>query len=608
MKSYGVSLDQLIAVTQSSNSLIAAGALEGATGRFAVKVPALIEKPQDMLQVPIAATPGATVTLGDVAQVRPTFKDATSVTRVERPPGDDHRGVEAHRREPDRDRRQREEGRRDAQEDLAGRASGLLHAGQVEDHPADAGGSAELRHRPACCWSRSSSCSRSASAPRCSSASRFPPRSWRACSAFSSPGLTVNIVVLFSLILAVGMLVDDAIIVSEFAERRMAEGMPPREAYSLAAKRMAGPVIAATADARRGLLAALVLAGHRRRVHEVHADHADRDAVGVAGRRAVLHADARRAARPRRAGAARRPRQGPAVSTCGPCGSRCAIRASTLLLALVVLVAVQMSLWQIRPRRRVLPQGRAGLRPGHCPRPRQPLARREGPPRARRRGPRPQVRRACRPSTRAPASSRAQSNEISEDTIGVIQFEFAELAEAPARARDHGCDPREDRGHSRHPRRGDRAARAVRRPASRCRSSFRRSIPTSCPRPPRRSRRSSAQRPDVRDIDDGLPLPGIDWRLEVNKAEAAKYQANVSSVGTAVQLVTNGVKVTEYRPSDSDKAVDILVRFPRGPAQPRPDRRSARADAGRPRADRQLRRRASRRSASASSTASAASA
>jgi multidrug efflux pump len=46
-------------------------------------------------------------------------------------------------------------------------------------------------------------------------------------------GLTINIVVLFSLILAVGMLVDDAIIVSEFAERRMSEGMPPREAYSL---------------------------------------------------------------------------------------------------------------------------------------------------------------------------------------------------------------------------------------------------------------------------------------------------------------------------------------------------------------------------------------
>ena len=74
---------------------------------------------------------------------------------------------------------------------------------------------------------------------------------------------------LFSLILAVGMLVDDAIIVSEFAERRMSEGMPPREAYSLAAKRMAGPVIAATADPHRGVLAAAVLAGHRRRIHEI---------------------------------------------------------------------------------------------------------------------------------------------------------------------------------------------------------------------------------------------------------------------------------------------------------------------------------------------------
>ena len=82
MKSYGVSLDQLIAAVNASNSLIAAGALEGATGRFAVKVPGLIEKPQDVLKIPVAASAGAAVTLGDVAQVKPTFKDATSITRV----------------------------------------------------------------------------------------------------------------------------------------------------------------------------------------------------------------------------------------------------------------------------------------------------------------------------------------------------------------------------------------------------------------------------------------------------------------------------------------------------------------------------------------------
>ena len=82
MKSYGVSLDQFIVSFNTQNSLIAAGALEGSTGRFAVKVPGLIEKPQDVLKVPLAASSGAAVTLGDVAQVRPTFKDATSVTRV----------------------------------------------------------------------------------------------------------------------------------------------------------------------------------------------------------------------------------------------------------------------------------------------------------------------------------------------------------------------------------------------------------------------------------------------------------------------------------------------------------------------------------------------
>ena len=52
--------------------------------------------------------------------------------------------------------------------------------------------------------------------------------------------------VLFSLILAVGMLVDDAIIVVEYAERRMNEGMDKRDAFAEASHKMAGPVIAST--------------------------------------------------------------------------------------------------------------------------------------------------------------------------------------------------------------------------------------------------------------------------------------------------------------------------------------------------------------------------
>src|SRR5215207_5360269 len=82
LKAYNLPLDQLIVGFNASNSLIAAGALEGSTGRFAVKVPSLIERPQDVLKIPMAASNGAAVTVGDVVTIRPTFKDATSVTRV----------------------------------------------------------------------------------------------------------------------------------------------------------------------------------------------------------------------------------------------------------------------------------------------------------------------------------------------------------------------------------------------------------------------------------------------------------------------------------------------------------------------------------------------
>jgi len=57
-------------------------------------------------------------------------------------------------------------------------------------------------------------------------------------------------------------------------------------------------------------------------------------------------------------------------------------------------------------------------------------------------------------------------------------------------------------------------------------------------------------------------MPGIDWRLEIDKAEAARYGIGVGAVGSVVQLVTNGLKITDYRPPNTDKPVDIIVRVP----------------------------------------------
>ena len=66
----------------------------------------------------------------------------------------------------------------------------------------------------------------------------------------------------------------------------------------------------------------------------------------------------------------------------------------------------------------------------------------------------------------------------------------------------------------------------------------------------------------LRDIEDTRSLPGIEWELTVDRAQAALYDADVALVGVAVQLVTNGVKVGEYRPDTADDAVDIRVRYP----------------------------------------------
>ena len=60
-------------------------------------------------------------------------------------------------------------------------------------------------------------------------------------------GWSINIVVLFSLIMAVGMLVDGATIVVELADRNLAAGYSRKEAYIRAAQRMAAPVISSTA-------------------------------------------------------------------------------------------------------------------------------------------------------------------------------------------------------------------------------------------------------------------------------------------------------------------------------------------------------------------------
>jgi multidrug efflux pump len=563
INSYGISLDQLGQLTSSFNTLIAAGALEGQSGRFAVKVPSLFEKPQDILKVPVVASSGAAVTLSDVAQIRPTFKDATSVTRVNGRPA------------------------------MTIEVSKRTGANLIEVVDAVKAVVAELQKT----WPDSvqitftqdkSKIIRQMLADLQNSvltgvllvsvvilfalgfrASLFigiaiPASFLAGVLGLQLAGLTVNIVVLFSLILAVGMLVDDAIIVSEFAERRMSEGMTPRDAYALAAKRMSGPVIAATATrvaAFSPLLFWPGVVGQFMKYMPITLIATLSASLMVAlfftptlgallGRAAAVpHAE-------------RTGDRGPYMRTV-----RLALRhpGLTLGLAVLLLFAVQTAYGRfghgveffpsVEPDYgQVIVHARGNLSLDEKDRAVAEVEKRvlafDG---------------LKTVYSRIGEQPRGMG-ELTEDTVGVIQFEFADWrARRPAHAimdaiRDNTADISGILVEVTAPRAGPATGKPIQ-------------IQLSAPDPAALTPAAKTvaavlgKRSDIRDLDDGQPLPGIDWKIAVDNGEAAKYGAGVNTVGSAVQLVTNGLKATEYRPVDSDKAVDILVRFP-------PDRRS----------------------------------
>ena len=372
-------------------------------------------------------------------------------------------------------------------------------------------------------------------------------------------GLTVNIVVLFSLILAVGMLVDDAIIVSEFAERRMAEGMPAKEAYSLAAKRMSGPVIAATATrvaAFSPLLFWPGIVGEFMKYLPITLIATLSASLVVAlfftpTLGALL---GKAAAVPQHDPTADR---GPYMRTV-----RLALRnpGTTLALSVLLLIAVQVAYGRFGHGVEFFPKvepdfgqaivhGRGNLSLDEKDRAVRAVEERiltfEG------------VQTVYARTGEQPRGLA----EISEDTIGVIQFGFSDWKTRPKAheimdaIRDSTADIPGVLVEVTAPRAGPPTGKPVQVQISAL-------DPALIAPAAQKVAAMLREHPDIRDLDDGMPLPGIDWKIDVNKAEAAKYGAGVNTVGNAIQLVTNGTKITEYRPSDTDKQVDIIVRFP----------------------------------------------
>jgi multidrug efflux pump len=246
LSSYGLRPDMLIAGVAANNQLIAAGALEGAEGRYAIKVPSLIETVEDVANLPVITNGTATVRARDLAAIRATHKDPETITRLDGRPAiaiEVSKRVGANLVETV-----------DAVKKVTEDFQKTLPEGTIVSFSQDKSTTirqmlADLQNSVLTAVILVFIVILYALSGRASLliGLAIPASFLIGILGLQLAGLTVNIVVLFSLILAVGMLVDDAIIVTEYAERRMSEGMDKREAFALASHRMTGPVIAATA-------------------------------------------------------------------------------------------------------------------------------------------------------------------------------------------------------------------------------------------------------------------------------------------------------------------------------------------------------------------------
>jgi len=241
LESYNISQTQLVNSVLRNNRVVAAGTLDTGRGRFSVKVPGLFETARDVLSLPVKVDGDAVVTLADVTEIRRTFKDRFSYARigdrkvisievVKRSGFNLIEAVEATKKVVAEDRQQWPENvavtyafdqSEDLKEGLASLQNSVISAillvaiVVVAALGARAAGLVGVA---------------------------IPTSFLFGFLIMDMMGLSINQVILFGLILAVGLLVDGAIVVTEYADRKMAEGLDKRDAYSQAAKRMAWPI------------------------------------------------------------------------------------------------------------------------------------------------------------------------------------------------------------------------------------------------------------------------------------------------------------------------------------------------------------------------------
>ncbi|MEF8792125.1 efflux RND transporter permease subunit [Thiohalorhabdus sp.] len=564
METYNLSFERLYQVVQRNNQLVAAGAMDTGAGRLVVKVPGLLEDYREVMRLPVKSVGGTTVTFEDLARVRRTYEDPDSFARVNGQPA---LSLEVRKRTDANiletvtnvreviQRHQKDWPASVATDVMLDRSEDVRDLlGDLENNVVSAVilvmivvvGILGLRSGIL-------------------TGLAIPGAFLTGVLALWALGSDMNIVVLFSLVMVVGMLVDGAIVVVELADRNLGAGMAPGAAYRGAAQRMAWPVTTSVATTMAVFLPLLFW-------------------PGVAGEFMVflpmtvlvtLAASLLMAlvAIPVLGGALGR--GGASGVGLGPAGEGAVGRRYRSLLgkvvarpgwALVASVAFLAAAYggyaafgkgvtffaDIEPD---YVQVQVSARADRSIHEKDALVRRV------------EERVAAAPGlatvyARTLSSSEARRDpNLADDVIGVISVKLAEWGRRPE-ADAILADLRRRTGglpglqlEVREQQQGPSQGKPVQ-------IELRGDRPGSLVAAVEQVRSAMSDLGGFTDIGDSRPVPGVEWRLNVDREKAVQYGADVAMLGTAVQMVTRGYRVGSFRPDDTDEEVPIRVRFP----------------------------------------------
>ncbi len=242
---YEINFDAITQILYRNNFLIQAGALSTDTGNFSIKVSGMLNSVDDIKNIPIKVNGNNILKMQDIGEIRETYKDYQTIARVN---GKKAMVIEVSKRTGTNILSTLDDVKKIVEEEKKFISSNIDivysqdSSHRIKDMITELLNSIFIAVIIVFCVIAYELGVRSALLVSIA----IPGSFFIGIIIISFMNLTINIVVLFSLILAIGMLVDAAIVIVEYADRKMIDGMSKLEAYKESAVHMFWPSVAAS--------------------------------------------------------------------------------------------------------------------------------------------------------------------------------------------------------------------------------------------------------------------------------------------------------------------------------------------------------------------------